>query len=175
MSIWAGIKHALNSSLGTSDFQPLDKLIRFEGKKLVASDNPFLTVPIIPISVSPETGKTSSAYANICTITPLVGGSARLSANVTIRVGDTGSTTYASISVYVNGVNKYTFIQSHSYSTGAVWAADRVITGDFTFNANDEITFKLQSYVADSSCSGSATLNSMKINATTIDNLMEVR
>lgn len=27
MSIWAGIKHALNSTLGTEDFKPLDKLL----------------------------------------------------------------------------------------------------------------------------------------------------
>lgn len=28
MGIWAGIKHALNSTLGTSQFKPLDKLMR---------------------------------------------------------------------------------------------------------------------------------------------------
>lgn len=28
MGIWAGIKHALNSTLGTSEFKPLDKLMR---------------------------------------------------------------------------------------------------------------------------------------------------
>ena len=37
MGIWAGIKHALNSTLGTSDFKPLDKLI-IEQEKMVASD-----------------------------------------------------------------------------------------------------------------------------------------
>lgn len=36
--MWAGIKHALNSTLGTSNFKPLDQLIA-EERDLVASDN----------------------------------------------------------------------------------------------------------------------------------------
>lgn len=38
--MWAGIKKALNSTLGTSEFKPLDQLIA-EGRDLVASDNLF--------------------------------------------------------------------------------------------------------------------------------------
>ena len=36
--MWAGIKKALNSTLGTSEFKPLDQLIA-EERNLVASDN----------------------------------------------------------------------------------------------------------------------------------------
>lgn len=43
MGLWAGIKHALNSTLGTEDFQPLDKLF-FSGKSTVASNNPLYTI-----------------------------------------------------------------------------------------------------------------------------------
>ena len=47
MGFWSGIKHALNSTLGTADFKPLDKLvdnilnglIRFE-----ASDEIYMTI-----------------------------------------------------------------------------------------------------------------------------------
>lgn len=37
MGIWAGIKHALNSTLGTDDFKPLDEIIRGQ-RTLAASD-----------------------------------------------------------------------------------------------------------------------------------------
>ena len=42
MSIWAGIKHALNSTLGTKDFKPLDKIISNDFKNqwsMYASDD----------------------------------------------------------------------------------------------------------------------------------------
>ena len=38
MGIWSGIKHALNSTLGTNHFKPLDKIIQ-QQIKLSASDN----------------------------------------------------------------------------------------------------------------------------------------
>lgn len=38
MGLWAGIKHALNSTLGTEDFMPLDKLIKGQ-RTLAASDD----------------------------------------------------------------------------------------------------------------------------------------
>ena len=42
MSFWAGIQRAINSTLGTDEFQPLDKLIK-DGTKLVASYDYVLT------------------------------------------------------------------------------------------------------------------------------------
>lgn len=44
MGIWAGIKHALNSTLGTNDFQPLDQQIR-NNKILMASNELYATLP----------------------------------------------------------------------------------------------------------------------------------
>ena len=43
MGIWAGIKHALNSTLGTSEFQSLDKIILGQ-KGLKASQNLYAPV-----------------------------------------------------------------------------------------------------------------------------------
>ena len=45
MGIWTGIKHALNSTLGTSDFQSIDKMI-LGSKGLVESDNLYLNTGI---------------------------------------------------------------------------------------------------------------------------------
>lgn len=43
MSIWAGIKYALNSTVGTKNFKPLDKLLK-DVDGLVASDNLYQIV-----------------------------------------------------------------------------------------------------------------------------------
>lgn len=43
MGFWSGIKYALNSTLGTSDFESLDKIIKGQ-KSLVASDNLYCVV-----------------------------------------------------------------------------------------------------------------------------------
>jgi hypothetical protein len=40
MGIWVGIKRALNSTLGTSTFKPLDKII-LDNTRIVASDDVF--------------------------------------------------------------------------------------------------------------------------------------
>ena len=44
MGIWAGIKYALNSTLGTNYFQPLDQQIR-NNKILMASNELYATLP----------------------------------------------------------------------------------------------------------------------------------
>lgn len=43
MGIWTGIKHALNSTLGTSGFKPLNEIIMGQ-KQFVASDNLFFDI-----------------------------------------------------------------------------------------------------------------------------------
>ena len=179
MSIWAGIKYALNSTLGTSGFKPLDKLIRFEGKKLVASDTAFLKIPISTIYLSTTYGEQpdGSELVDICTMKPLVGGTARLSANMTIWSTKSGTGTYAYVYVYVNGVKKHTFSQYYELSSGGSSSVSRELTGDITFDANDEITFKLKvdlSGTVSSNSSGRVKLSTMQLNAITTDNLIEV-
>lgn len=43
MSVWAEIKHAVNSSLGTSDFKPLNEII-LQTKDLAASDTVYKVI-----------------------------------------------------------------------------------------------------------------------------------
>lgn len=52
MGFWAGIKHALNSTLGTEDFIPLDKLIKGQ-RTLAASD---ATIAVIFNTAKPSYG-----------------------------------------------------------------------------------------------------------------------
>lgn len=38
MSVWGEIKHAINSTLGTNDFKPLDKMIEGQNRMIVSED-----------------------------------------------------------------------------------------------------------------------------------------
>lgn len=42
MGMWTGIKHAINSTLGTADFKPLDKII--EGQRTLAASDSVIQV-----------------------------------------------------------------------------------------------------------------------------------
>lgn len=44
MGFWVGIKRAINSTLGTSEFQSLDKIIKGQ-KSLIKSDNLYYSFP----------------------------------------------------------------------------------------------------------------------------------
>lgn len=62
MGIWAGIKHALNSTLGTADFKPLDELLLEKiaeivgGKSLAASNTIYKVVSSTAVSLNGGTG-----------------------------------------------------------------------------------------------------------------------
>ena len=64
MGIWAGIEYALNSTLGTDKFKPLNEIIRDEilnGSGLVSSDNlyyPSIIKEYIDIEDKPSFNKT---------------------------------------------------------------------------------------------------------------------
>lgn len=166
MSIWAGIKHALNSTLGTSEFKPLDKLIRFEGKKLAVSDSTFLSLPNASFTES------TAFTRDICTLTPSVGGSVRLSSNMTLVSYSSTDTLYGKILVYVNGSLKYTFQQSFVWASGDNSKAV-VVTGDIQFNANDVISVKVSGSIT-GGASGKVSVSNMYVKAIVTDNLMEV-
>lgn len=61
---WAEIKHAINSSLGTDDFKPLNELINGT-KGLVASDNLYMNLVTSNISVSSRDTYTIPINVNI--------------------------------------------------------------------------------------------------------------
>ena len=59
MSIWKEIKYALNKSLGTKDFKPLDELI-IQQTKMVVSDDVYETFEDWEFAVPPEEGITKT-------------------------------------------------------------------------------------------------------------------
>ena len=72
MSLWSQIKYAMNSTLGTSEFKPLDKII--EGQRTWGAGEP--TIKILRESFS------SMSETELGTFTPKVGGSIRIAANL---------------------------------------------------------------------------------------------
>ena len=176
MSIWSGIKTALNSTLGTSEFKPLDKLIRFEGKNLVVSDTAFLKPSITAKEISTDYGnQTSGKVVDVITIKPRVSGSVRMVGGVTIYSTTANTPTYANIVVYVNGVQKYDFSKNYTFASGSTYLST-TITGDIAFNAGDTVSLKFKVRLGSSSDTslGRATLSSIQFNAITTDNLIEV-
>lgn len=96
MSIWAGIKHALNSTLGTSDFKPLDQLIIGE-RAFVASDTAY----------SVMLDGAQSTTATIGSFTPKLDGYVRVIAKVqtTALSGTTSSIQVGNKYMYFAGGN----------------------------------------------------------------------
>ena len=75
MSIWAEIKHALNSTLGTTDFKPLNEIV-MQTKDLAASD--YLYKVINNNEVSKDLAANNNSYITIATLTMHRNGSARI-------------------------------------------------------------------------------------------------
>lgn len=179
MSIWAGIKHALNSTLGTSDFKPLDELIMYENKQLSASDNVYMTIPIETVTLSSTATSTSAASSeiiDICKFKLKVTGSIRVSLNVSLYDGANNSN-YSAVGyvyVYINGVQKHSFYKDTSSLDTAGTLTDDV-TGDISFNKGDIITLKAQ---LKSNTAGSSrydmTIHGLKLKADVISNLVQI-
>ena len=102
MGIWAEIKMALNSTLLTPDFKPLDLVIQdsfIAGRELIASDTPYKLL----IQDGDYTVEGSGAQQTIVTIKPKTDGSLRLK-------WDDFRTTSANNStgcIYKNGVSLF--------------------------------------------------------------------
>ena len=130
MGLWASIKKTLNSTVGTADMVPLDKIF-LNQKNLVASDNEYLLL---------ETKGDSSTYPNETTtemqkkVKMTNAGSVRIKVSL-LRI-NSSSRTY--LRVYVNG-NEVTNLNSgltNNYIEE---------TADITFNAGDIISFSVTS------------------------------
>lgn len=128
MGTWSGIKRALNSTLGTSGFKPLDKIITdliIGQKRLVASDN------VLAVIVSGSSGIGVGDTEVVGTFTPKVSGSIRLFATAK---GNTSSSSsngriYLRNSSGTNIVN--IDITASSY---ADYAVDTNITANETYS-----------------------------------------
>ena len=101
MGLWAGIKYALNSTLGTENFKPLNELVKDEilrGKGLIASENiyyPNLINEIIQYDTGTNYDKTYPFELKFN-----VNGSANLTA-VTQGIGSENG----KLEIYKNGKN----------------------------------------------------------------------
>ena len=97
MGIWTGIKHTLNSTLGTADFQPLDKIIKSQ-RTYGPSDDVLVTLASgARIALS----TTETKIPNI-KFTPLVSGTLKVTADFTITA-TSGKTNTAFLEIYKNG------------------------------------------------------------------------
>lgn len=102
MSLWVGIKHALNSTLGKSNFKPLDALINdvkdvvIGQKGLVASDDIYKVVADVGDSGIPN-------YKNLEMFRLNWGGSCKLSFTVSFKVTSSSNLRPLQYTVYKNG------------------------------------------------------------------------
>ena len=112
MGFWAGIKHAINSTLGQTDFQPLDQIIK--GQKTIAPSDQILI----------------SLYSGGTTVDGLLGTfSFKTTGQARLYVKATGSTGSYFPTVQLIDENNVT-VAEFKFNTTAM--ADQIMTCDFT-------------------------------------------
>lgn len=133
MGIWTGIKHAINSTLGTADFKPLDKLF-LEQKAIVASDMPFYT-----IVAGERTFSVSTSGSNILPykIKMINSGSLRVSVMLRRSISDTSSF----LRILVNDIERKEL--SSGFNDGSTYLLK---TADIKFKQDDVISFGVGGY-----------------------------
>jgi hypothetical protein len=170
---WGKIKKALNSTVGTSEFQPLDQLLRFSGKNFATSGNVFATPFNGSVRSDIPTNKITGTTVDIVSIRPKISGSFTASASVT-TYSTRSKTVFANLSVYVNGVAQSTgqYTGSHS-SSGTLSGTASVVV---SFNAGDTISFKFNSSLMSSEDGGQfyALCTRLNILGQVVDNLIDV-
>ena len=127
MGIWAGIKHALNSTLGTKDFKPLDELFKdsFQSLKttvqnainsvtVVASDTP------LKILLSSKTQLSSSGIKK--TFTANLNGTVKIKAEIE------------------NGISNYSVVLSCVNSSGQSVGSKTVVSTTSSFYIDINVT-----------------------------------
>ena len=126
MSIWAEIKHALNSTLGTNDFEPLNELF-FKNKALNASENLYYIIQSGWARV--EEGETYKIPKSIKMYN---------SGSITIKSGLNGPDydRYTYLNIYINNV---LYKQLSAYQTSSMEEVSTTVS----FNAGDVITFEI--------------------------------
>ena len=133
MGFWAGIKHALNSTLGTSDFKPLDEIYKDTVESLInsitvsASDNP------LKILVSTQTDITRDGI---------------------IRTFNANSSGTVRIIADINAGNNVSFsvINQSGQQVGYKVAYDGATKLNMDINATKGVTYTIQIYGSYSYC-----------------------
>ena len=174
---WGKIKKAINSTVGTSGFKPLDYIIRYDNKMFVASGSVFLEIPNTNKTLTFEGNKGAlSTIVDLCSFTPKIRGTARLKVNLTVFDNTNDLMGHAHLYIYINGqlVNTITTTNTASGS-GSQTTAD--IFSNIDFNANDVIELKLQAQTSGGSSimQVSVTINNnIQVLADVKDKLIEV-
>lgn len=149
--MWAGIKHALNSTLGTKDFQPLDKLY-YKGKSLVASDNLYMYIINSRITVDRD-----SSYTVPEKLVMKNAGSIKLRAEMSYY-----STPRLKVNIYVNSSLRLELTRTDEATN-----TTDVVSGQLKYNAGDVVTFKIvNTYTA------SGSISQLTLHADVIDTSM---
>ena len=144
MGFWAGIKYALNSTLGTSEFQSLDKIIKGQ-KSLIKSQNLYYSFPELTFE-NVTSGKENEVIKEL--IKFKCSGSCRIVASKITGVS------YLGIYVYINGTQ---------VATGS-----DVLSAEVNFKVNDVLSIGLTEYV--NSQKYTVNINDLGIYADVIDN-----
>ena len=133
MGLWAGIKHALNSTLGTKDFMPLDKMI-LGMRSLQASDEVYWS--LIPLKTSTVLPNKTKTFSSKQSITPYTSGSLKLS--ITYAPGGSGYGGSSNVfNVLINGV----VVDSISLETSKTPDEYMATSAIIQYDAGDVITF----------------------------------
>lgn len=150
MGLWAEVKRTLNSTLGTTDFKPLDKII--EGQRtLAASDS------VIQVIQLKETG-IGTTIKEFGKFVPKVNGSVRIIADISASASPT-----VTIKVLKNGV------QVASKAQEADEDSKKIITLDVPIFMGEEYSVGMLS------TNKSSHINSISIGANIVDtSLVEV-
>lgn len=163
MSIWAGIKYALNSTLGTSNFKSLDKLIT-EQTRVVASDTYYASLN--GGTVGTPTAGTEEVLNLPQKIKMTRPGSMRFKGTLT-RSSFRKMT--VSFFIYKNGAEVYKYTQDADYGTGS-----DTFSADVSFSAGDVLSFKLTGLSSTGGTTWKVSVDGFTMNGTVEHNVFEI-
>ena len=168
MGIWAEIKHAINSTLGTEDFKSLDKIIR-SMRSLQASDDVYMN--LIPLSISSVSYGKTQTFTSSQSLTAYSSGSLKLKYDYTVpTTGDSGRSNKLNILINNEVVSTY------NLSTSATSSNLTQTTDEIFYNMGDKISFNVEvtggnNSTFTTSCSGVQILGTLtEYNAFCIEN-----
>lgn len=194
MSFWAGIKHALNSTLGTSNFKPLDAIIKEQingavdeltseitsgqtrvisdigntvvaQTRIVASDDAYATIAGGSVETKPVNTEVSYILPK----------KLKMTRPGSIRISGTLSRTNSSkmrggLAVLVNGVEAERYYRSDEVGTNS-----DEFSMDVSFSAGDIISFKVYgTNTASTTDTRKVSVSEMVLTGKVINNVHEV-
>lgn len=146
---WAKIKKAINSTLGTSEFKPLDEIIKGQ-KSLLVSDNLYYSFPTLTFE-NVTSGENNRVVKDVMKF--------KCPGSCRIEIGsfslDATSTSQVNAIVYINGINRC-----------SLWGS--TLSTELTFNEGDILSIGLSQIINGEKYT--ATVNNMKIYADIVDN-----